>query len=339
MALAVQRAAVIGDGAMGTLCALMIAQRGIEVVLWGRSSAHVKTLAHDRQNKRYLPGYVFPDDLSITADFRAALDAAQLVVSAVPCQHIRGVWQQLGGPDHPGQCFLPDAVIVSVSKGIEVGTLLRPTQIIAEFAPSLRLCCLSGPNIASEIAAGKPAGAVAATEDQAVAVLVQQVFSTPNFRVYTNTDLLGVELAGATKNVIAIAAGICDGIEAGCNAKASLIARGLVEITRLGTALGARAETFQGLAGVGDLITTCISEVGRNRSAGERIGRGMSAREVIDATPSVIEGIPTTRSVLSLAADAGVEMPIAKAIGDVLFHDKPPGRAIHELMTRRLRSE
>ncbi len=356
MSSSVERATVVGDGAMGTLCALMLARRGVEVVLWGRSPEHVETLRRDRQNKRYLAGHPFPDSLSVTSDAQVAFDGAQLVVSAVPCQYLRRVWRGIGpiaSAPRVGRSVasdprvgrpktvvaIPAVPIVSVSKGIEVGTLLRPTQIIAEFAPSSPSCCLSGPNIASEIAAAKPAGAVAAADDETIAVIVQQAFSTPEYRVYTNTDLLGVELAGATKNVIAIAAGICDGIEGGCNAKASLVTRGLVEITRLGVALGARAETFQGLAGVGDLITTSISPVGRNRSAGEKIGRGMPAQAVIDSTPSVIEGIPTTRSVLQLAADNEVEMPITQAVGEVLFDGKSPSEAIHQLMTRQLRSE
>jgi len=329
----IKRAAVVGDGAMGTLCAMMLASRGVEVVLWSAFEEHAIALADDRENKRFFPGYRFPDSLGVTADAEVAFKDVRLIISAVPCQYLRGVWQRVGGA-------VPDGVpIVSVSKGIEVGTLLRPTQIIAQFAPLSPPACLSGPNIASEIAAQKPAGAVAAADDEAVAVIVQQALSTPNYRIYTNEDLLGVELAGATKNVIAIAAGICDGIEGGCNAKASLITRGLVEITRLGVALGARAETFQGLAGVGDLITTCISPVGRNRTAGEKIGLGLPVQKVIDSTPSVIEGIPTTRSVLQLAVNVGVEMPITQAIGEVLFEDKSPSQAISQLMTRQLRSE
>ncbi len=329
----IQRAAVIGDGAMGTLCARMLAQRGVATRLWGRDPAHVATLERQRQNHRYLSGYDFPPALSVSADGADVMNAAELIVSAVPCQYLRAVWSTLGkhAPD--------DVPIVSVAKGIEIDTLLRPTQIIHEFTPQSPAASLSGPNIAGEIAASKPAGAVAASEDESVARLVQRAFSTPDYRVYTNTDLLGVELAGATKNVIAIAAGICDGLEAGSNAKASLVTRGLVEISRLGVALGARPETFQGLAGVGDLITTCISPVGRNRSAGERIGRGMSAEEAIRATQSVIEGIPTTRAVLRLAAEVDVNMPITEAVASVLFDACRPADAIHRLMTRELRAE
>jgi glycerol-3-phosphate dehydrogenase (NAD(P)+) len=199
--------------------------------------------------------------------------------------------------------------------------------------------CLSGPSIAPEVAAKKPASVVAASEDGEAARLVQESFSTNYFRVYTSGDLVGVELAGATKNVIALAAGIADGLGAGVNAKASLVTRGLVEITRLGVAMGASPDTFRGLAGVGDLVTTCVSEVSRNRSAGERIGLGATAQEALAATQSVIEGIPTTKSVLELAARYKVEMPIVSAVASVLFERRRPTDAIEELMTRRLGEE
>jgi glycerol-3-phosphate dehydrogenase (NAD(P)+) len=229
--------------------------------------------------------------------------------------------------------------IVSVAKGIEVGTLLRPTAIIRECLGEVPLACLSVPCIAPAVAARKPTGVVVASDDTSLSTLVQLGFATSYFRVYTSRDLIGVELAGAVKNVIAIAAGICDGIDAGDNAKAALVTRGLVEITRLGMAVGASADTFRGLAGVGDLVTTCISRIGRNRSAGERIGRGATTEEVVASTPSVIEGIETTRSVLQLAARHDVEMPIVSGVASVLFDGRGPADAIGELMTRQLRSE
>ena len=329
----IPRATVVGDGAMGTLCALLLAQHGTEVTLWGRSADHVAELNRDRENKRYLPGHRFPDSLRLSSDDASAFDGATLIVSAVPCQFTRSIWQRLA--DH-----VPSAVpIVSVAKGIEVDTLLRPTDIIRECTGAKSVACLSGPSIAPEIADGKPASVVVAATDPDVARRIQLGFSTSFFRVYTSDDLIGIELAGAVKNVVAIAAGICDGIRAGDNAKASLVTRGLVEITRLGTAMGASPDTFRGLAGIGDLITTCISGIGRNRSAGEQIGQGMTADEVIAATPSVIEGIPTTRSVLELAARHGVEMPIVSGVASVLFEGRSPSEAIEALMTRPLRGE
>ncbi len=326
-------ATVVGDGAMGTLCALILARRGTRVLLWGRSPEHVANLARDRENKRYLPGHDFPDLIENIHDPNQAFGDETLIVSAVPCQHVRGVWTKLAP-------FVPRGVpIVSTAKGIEVDSLQLPTSILRECMGSTPLACLSGPSIAPEIANRQPASVVAAAVDPQVAQLVQQAFSTNYLRVYTSGDILGVELAGAAKNVIALAAGISDGLEAGENAKAALITRGLVEITRLGVALGASAETFRGLAGVGDLITTCASKIGRNRSAGERIGRGATAEQVIAGTKSVIEGIPTTKSVLALAASARVEMPIVEAVASVLFEGMRSVDAIESLMTRRLHRE
>ena len=329
----ISHATVIGDGAMGTLCALLLAERGARVTLWGRDAAHVAQLARDRENKRYLPGYRLPESVRVVHEPVEAMVNASLIVSAVPCQFVRPVWQRLAS-------LVPASVpVVSVAKGIEVSTLLRPTGIIADCVGPVPLACLSGPSIAPEIAAHKPATVVVAASDPDVASLVQVGLSASYFRVYTSDDLLGVELAGAVKNVIAIAAGICDGLDGGDNAKASLLTRGLVELTRLGLAMGASPETFRGLAGVGDLVTTCVSKIGRNRSAGERIGRGESAEAVVASTPSVIEGIPTTRSVLALAAQYDVELPIVAAVASVLFERRDPQGAIAELMTRRLKGE
>lgn len=329
----IERATVIGDGAMGTLCSLLLAEQGVLVTMWGAFPDHMEILRRERENKRYLPGHPLPESVSLVHAAPAAFDQPDLVVSAVPCQYIRRVWQGLA-PHFPEK-----VPVVSVAKGIEIKTLELPTQIIADCLGEARVGCLSGPSIASEVAARKPATVVAASADLAVADLVQTVMSTPCFRVYTSGDPIGVELAGAVKNVIALAAGICDGIEGGCNAKASLLTRGLVEIIRLGVAMGAWGQTFRGLAGVGDLVTTCISPASRNRTAGEKIGRGTPVDDVIASTPSVIEGIPTTRSVLELARRHDVEMPIVAAVGAVLFEGRSAGEAIHSLMTRPLGPE
>ena len=327
------RVSIIGDGAMGTVCALLLARRGSSVTLWGAFPEHITTLQKDRENKRFLPGHPLPESIKLVSEPSLAFDDPTLIVSAVPCQYIRTGWRNFT------ECVPHTVPIVSVAKGIEVGTLLRPTAIIADCIGEVPLVCLSGPSIGPEVAMMKPTSVVAASEDQALAKLVQTGFSTSYFRVYTSRDLVGVELAGAVKNVIALAAGIGDGIEAGDNAKAALVTRGLVEITRLGVAMGASPDTYRGLAGVGDLITTCVSKIGRNRSAGERIGRGATADEVIASTPSVIEGIPTTRSVLELARKHNVEMPIVSGVASVLFEGRRPADAIEELMTRRLHGE
>ncbi len=329
----IQRASVVGDGAMGTVCAKILAENGVTVRLWSNFPEQAADIARDRENKRFLPGHKLADAITITADPAEAFTGAELVISAIPCQFIRPVWKRLAAHYPAG---LP---IVAVSKGIEINTKMISTQILDDVLGSLRVVALSGPSIAPELANRQPCTVVAASDDLELASIVQHTFSNAYFRVYTNADLIGVEIAGATKNVIALAAGIIDGIEAGCNAKAALLTRGLVEIARLGVALGANPETFWGLAGVGDLVTTCISPVGRNRTAGERIGRGMSAEQVIASTRSVIEGIPTTGAVLQLAAGQGVEMPITSAVADVLAGQTPPRDAITALMTRELKHE
>jgi glycerol-3-phosphate dehydrogenase (NAD(P)+) len=255
-------------------------------------------------------------------------------VSAVPCQFLRSVWSRL-------KPHVPAGIpIVSITKGIELSTLLRPTQILTEILGSGHpLATLSGPNIADEVAANLPATATIACTDAALAQQIQQVFNTPMFRVYTNDDCIGVELAGAMKNVIAIAAGVIDGIGAGDNAKAALITRGLAEIQRLGVALGANEKTFTGLSGLGDLFTTCVSPKGRNRGFGERIGKGASVDEAIGATQSVVEGVPTCGGIIELAQKHHVEMPITESIYSIIQKQKTVKEAIAALMTRELKAE
>ena len=325
---------IIGDGAMGTVCAFLLADKADALTMWGAFPDYVDQLNRRRENVRFLPGYRLPDSLSLVHEpAEAFARTPAMIVSAVPCQFIRSVWTRLAES-------VPAAVpIVCVAKGIEVDTLLRPTDIIGECVSNPVRACLSGPSIAAEVAARKPASVVVASDDAPFARFAQEAFSTDYFRVYTSSDVLGVELAGAVKNVIALAAGICDGIDAGNNAKAALLTRGVVELARLGAAMGASPETFRGLAGVGDLFTTCVSGHSRNRTAGERIGRGETAEQAIAATSSVIEGIPTTRAVLELARRHRVEMPIVEAVASVLFDGVRPQDAIAKLMTRRLRAE
>lgn len=331
-----RRISIIGDGAMATVCAVMLAENGHDVRLWSAFADAAEALARTRRS-RFLPEARLPDGVEVTAEDSEALGERDLAVSAVPTQFVRRVWERLAPACPAG---LP---LCSVAKGIEQNTLLRPTQILRDVldggAGGRSVAALSGPSIAPELVRRRPATVAAASESAELAAEVQRLFTRPYFRVYTNDDLIGVELAGATKNVIAIAAGILDGLEAGDNAKAALLTRGLAEITRLGVALGARPETFAGLAGVGDLVTTCISPVGRNRSFGEAIGRGSTAEEALAATESVVEGVATTVSVTALAAQAGVEMPITAAVHDVLFGGTAPKDAIHELMTRPTKAE
>ena len=338
-----ERITIIGDGSMATVCALLLESQGHAVTLWGPFAEHIETLIQTRENRRYLPGHRLPDRIVLTAAESRALGGADLVVNAIPTQYIRPVWTRLG-PDLP-----PRVPIASVAKGIEKQTLLRPTQIIADVlgrdgpddpdGPPRPLAAISGPSVADELARCLPATVCAASDDIDLARRLQRAFTTHWFRVYTHTDLLGVELAGALKNVIALAAGILDGLQAGNNAKSALLSRGLAEITRLGTAMGAQAETFFGLTGVGDLATTCFSPTGRNRTCGEMLGRGKKLEAVLKQIPGIVEGVPTTAAVVELARQYRVEMPITQAVYAVLFEDLDPIEAITMLMTRPLKDE
>jgi glycerol-3-phosphate dehydrogenase (NAD(P)+) len=330
---------ILGDGAMATVCSILLTQNGHSVTMWSAFEQSVEQLLQDRENRRFLPGARIPPAVRLTANDADCFEAATLIVSAIPSQYMRSAWQRVGP-------YLPRNIpIISVTKGIENQTLLRPTQIIADVlgarqrigaAPRCAwpLAVLSGPNIAAEIARYLPATSVVAAEDPLLAQRIQAGFSTEWFRVYTNTDLIGVELSGAVKNVIALAAGILDGLGAGSNAKAALVTRGLVEICRLGMAMGAQEPTFAGLAGLGDLITTCISPEGRNRHVGEQIGKGRKLQDILGDMASIAEGVPTTRSVYELARFYKVEMPITQAVYSVLFEDKDVLAALSELMSR-----
>ncbi len=343
---------VLGLGQMGLVCAACLIDAppaGAEgdqpassprpsVRMWGHSIDDATALSQTRTSDR-LPGFVLPTEVRVCLDAAQALAGADIIVSAIPVQVTREAWTSLR--EH----VPPRAGVVSVAKGIETGTLLRPTQIIADTladdpdAAPRPVGTLSGPTIATELARGLPATMTAASDHPGFAATIQQLFSTRWLRVYTHDDLLGVELAGATKNVIAIAAGIIDGLNAGYNAKSALLARGLAEITRLGTAMGAKADTFFGISGVGDLATTCFSPEGRNRTCGEALGRGIALKDHLAATNSVVEGVETTRGVVELARKYRVEMPITEAVHDVLFEGLDPIAAISRLMSRQLRDE
>lgn len=337
---------IVGDGSMATVLALLLESKGLDVTLWGVFPDHLAELIQTRENRRYLPGYRLPDRIKVTPSDQRALEGADIIVSAVPTQFIRSVWTRLA-PNTP-----VGVPIASIAKGVETDTALRPTQIIAEALqaagpgsaddpdkPARPLAAISGPSVADELARCLPATVCAASDDEPFAKLLQQTFTTHWFRVYTNKDLIGTELAGATKNVIALAAGILDGLQAGNNAKSALLSRGLAEITRLGTAMGASPETFFGVAGVGDLATTCFSPTGRNRTCGEQLGRGRKLEEVLEEMPGVVEGVPTTKAVVTLAEKYRVEMPITQTVHQVLFQGLDPLEGISQLMSRQLKPE
>lgn len=345
---------ILGIGQMGLVCAGILSDldkgrswpgalggRPPRVTLWGHDPGLAGALAQTRKSDR-LPGFVLADSVRVAMKDRDALAEADLIISAVPVQFSRGAWERLR-PHVPRKAG--GGAVLSVAKGIENGTLLRPLEIIADVlnddpdAAPRRLAALSGPTIAPELSRCLPATMIAASEGEAFRSLVQELFTTRWMRIYTTGDVTGVELAGAMKNVIAIAAGILDGLQAGCNAKSALLARGLAEISRLGVAMGASPETFFGVAGAGDLATSCFSPEGRNRSCGEALGKGVKLDDYLARSPHVVEGVATTRSVVDLARKHRVEMPITQAVYAVLFDGLDPIDAIGQLMTREPKAE
>jgi glycerol-3-phosphate dehydrogenase (NAD(P)+) len=324
---------VIGAGAWGTTLAVALAAAQRPVSLWAHTAQANESLAHDRENRRYLPGVIFPPNLRVATDDAYLAEPHRFFVLAVPSAHVRTTLQQLTGR------LYPEAPILSVVKGIEDGTHLRMSEVIEQELPGRRVAVLSGPNLAREIADGKPAGSVVASVDAELAAEFASVLSSDRFRVYTNPDVIGVELCGALKNVVALAAGMADGLALGDSAKAGIITRGLAEMTRLGIAAGAHPMTFAGLAGVGDLIATCMSPLSRNRKAGELIASGMAWPQVAVELNGVAEGVTTAPASLRLAAKYGVELPIAEQVDAVVHHGVAPLAAVAELMTREPKDE
>ena len=354
------RIAIIGAGAWGTGLAVVLGRRGNhQVQLWAHEKEVRESISSRRINELFLPGQSIPYSVSPTGSLREALHQAEIVVSVMPSQHCRPLFQQMRPFLHPTMLF------VSATKGLEEKTLLRMTEVVAEvvgygnqdwgnknsesqnygnkasrngFAP--RIGALSGPSFAKEVARGDPTAITVASQDAELAETVQREFSDPRFRVYTNDDVAGVELGGALKNVIAIAAGVCDGLGLGHNSIAGLITRGLAEITRLAVACGGRPETMAGLAGLGDLVLTCTGGLSRNRSVGVELGRGRTLPDIIAGMHgAVAEGVFTTQAAVGLARACGVEMPIIEQMDAILHRDKPPAAAIQDLMTRSAKRE
>jgi glycerol-3-phosphate dehydrogenase (NAD(P)+) len=325
--------AILGSGGWGTALAVLLAQNPEHRVrLWSAHAESSKLLCDNRENVRLLPGVAIPESVQITDDASKAIDKADCWVSAIPTAFLRETVRQ----------FAPfknrSVPVVSLTKGLEVGDFRRPSEILAELLETDNLAVLSGPSHAEEVARGMPTSVVVAAKDLSLAVWVQQKFGTDRFRVYTNADLIGVELAGALKNVIGIAAGVCDGLGFGDNAKAALLTRGVVEMTRFGVAHGAEPATFNGLAGIGDLITTCFSPHGRNRRVGYRLGKGEKLADVL-AGPQVAEGVYTSRSVFDRITRMGLEAPIMTVVYQMLHEGKAPLAAVQELMTRKQKEE
>jgi len=329
-----QRTLVLGDGAWGTALALCLVKQGVETVLWSAFPEYCEQMRSTRENTRFLPGVELPAELELSADPFSACEGVDLLLSVVPTQYLREVAERF-------EDALPGQVpIVTATKGLEMETLKRPSQILVDVFGERPLCVLTGPSHAEEVAQSLPASVVAASEDEELARSVQTTLTSDTFRVYTGEDPVGAELGGALKNVIAVAAGISDGLELGDNAKAALLTRGMQEMARYGMLHGARVATFFGLAGIGDLVATCCSRHSRNRAVGEAIGRGETLQEILERMSAVAEGVWTTKALFGPEAEHfGIELPIAAEVHAVLFEGKNPRVAVLDLMRREPVSE
>jgi glycerol-3-phosphate dehydrogenase (NAD(P)+) len=329
------RVAVLGSGSWGTSFSLVLADAGNDVLLWARRPELAEAIATKHENPDYLPDIPLPTGIDATADPKEALDGARIVVLAVPSQRLRENLVQWA-PSIPG-----DAVFVSLMKGIELSTTKRMSEVIRDVtgASEERVAVVSGPNLAREIAQRQPAASVVACVDEDVAARIQAACHTPYFRPYTNTDVVGTELGGAVKNVIALAVGMAHGMGLGDNAKASVITRGLAETTRLGVALGADPYTFSGLAGLGDLVATCLSPLSRNRTFGEKLGQGLSLEEILASTRQVAEGVKSCESIHDLARAHDVEVPIVEHVVGVVHDGQDPADMLRSLMSRSAKPE
>ncbi len=328
--------AIIGGGSWGTALSIILAPRFSRIRLWIYEKDLALRMSRLRENDIYLPGFQFASNVTVTTEFEEALESADVVLGAMPSHHARALYTEML------PYLRPSMLLVSASKGLEEGSLARMSEVIREvignrFKPPV--AALSGPTFAREVARGEPAAVVVASTDQSLARKIQQAFSGPTLRLYTNSDLAGVELGAALKNIIAIGAGVCHGLGLGNNTMAALITRGLAEITRLSVAMGARARTLAGLAGLGDLVLTCTGELSRNRTVGLKLARGHRLEEILASTHMVAEGVRTTYAAVELARKQAIEMPITQQMFEMLRHGKPPREAVRELMERSLKGE
>lgn len=328
------RITILGDGGWGTALAILLSTKGFRVTMWGAFPDYVAEVRRTRINSRFFDGFRIPDPVLITADLKEALADARIVVLAVPSEYLRGVLTKVAAMGYPRK-----AAYVSVVKGIEIASLTRMSEVITQELGDVNLAVLSGPTIAREIASGIPAAAVIACRNRRTAVMLQDVFMTDRFRIYTSDDVIGVELGGSLKNVIAIACGISDGLGFGTNTKAAILSRGLAEIARLGQALGAKQKTFSGVSGLGDLVTTCFSPYSRNRYFGEQVGKGKTPAQLRRQMKMVAEGVPTAKSAFLLGRKMKVELPITEQVYSVLYKGTSPKKAVTRLMTREKKAE
>lgn len=324
---------IIGDGGWGTTLAIHLAKKKYDVVLWGAFADYVSQTAQSRENKKFLPGYRIPASVELTADINRAIAFGDLIVLACPSEYLTGVLKKIKTTSYKGKIFL------SVIKGIHPVTFQRMSEIIKKELGSVQLAVLSGPTIAGEVAAGLATTAVVACLQNHLALEIQKIFHTSSFRIYTNNDVIGTEIGGSVKNVIAMACGICDGFGLGTNAKAALLTRGLTEITRLGVALGGKKETFYGLTGLGDLVTTCVSPKSRNRIVGEALGKGKKIKDILGPMAMVAEGVITSKAVYRLSRKLRISMPIVEQVYKIIYEGKDPHKTMSDLMTRQPKAE
>lgn len=323
---------VIGAGSWGTTLAALLAEKGYDTILWAREVSVADQINKERKNHLYLPDVVLPENLMVTNNLFDAVARTRYIVNVVPTQYIRSVFTRI-------QPFInEEAVIVSASKGLELNTYKTPSMILSEIM-GRQVAVISGPSFAKEVIAKLPTAVTVATEDKKTGLMLQEIFNTSYFRVYTHDDIIGVEIGAALKNVIAIAAGICDGLGLGYNARAALITRGISEISRLGARLNAKEITFFGLSGIGDLILTCTSMMSRNYTVGYKLGSGLSLQEIVGQTNSVAEGVTTSQAAYELSVKYGVDMPITEQVFLTLYNDKTPSDAVQDLMNRSPKKE
>jgi glycerol-3-phosphate dehydrogenase (NAD(P)+) len=325
---------ILGDGGWGTTLAILLHRKGFNVTIWGAFRNYVSYLVKKRVNTKFLPEIKIPLGIKITPDLTDAVLDKHLIILAVPSQYLRRILRRVKQLGYPR-----DALYLSAIKGIEVGSLKRMSEVIHDELGNIKLAVLSGPTIAQEVAREIPTACVIASYDRNLRKYFQGIFMTECFRVYTNEDVIGVELGGSLKNIIAIACGISDGLGFGTNTKAALLARGLVEIARLGHTMGAKVRTFSGISGLGDLVTTCISPYSRNRFVGEQIGKGKSLKQITTHMQMVAEGIPTTKSAYALSLKYKVDMPITREVYSVLYKNKSARKAVSDLMARERKKE
>lgn len=332
---------ILGDGGWGTTLAILLAKKGFSVTVWGAFAENINAINKKRVNEKFLAGIKIPKEIFFTSDLKTALKNKSIVVLATPSQHVRSVLKNARKAGYPAQ-----AIYLSVTKGIETSSLKRISEIIQSELGRVKLAVLSGPTIAYEIAQGLPAVAVIASKDRKVSKYLQGIFITERFRIYTNDDVIGVELGGSLKNIIAIACGVSDGLGFGANTKAAILSRGLAEISRLGTAMGAKAKTFSGISGLGDLVTTCVSPRSRNRFVGEEIGKGKTLKQIYTEMQmpacrqaGVAEGVPTAKSAQALGLKYKVDLPITREVYNILYRNKPAIKAFKDLMARERKEE